>query len=75
MDQAVPYAASGVAWQLRESARRTGSLAGFGFAFVAHGYLEPSRRVPGERERYPTSRRKCSTPHRTNFRPRNYQGV
>ena len=29
-------------------------MAGFGFAFVAHGYLEPSRRVPGERERYPT---------------------
>ena len=28
----------------------------FGFAFVAHGYLEPSRRVPGERERYLTSR-------------------
>ena len=29
-------------------------MAGFGFAFVAHGYLEPSRRVPGERERYLT---------------------
>ena len=32
-------------------------MAGLGFAFVAHGYLEPSRRVPGERERYLRSRR------------------
>ena len=49
---------SGDAWQLRESSRREALMAGFGFAFVAHGYLEPSRRVPGERERYLRSRRK-----------------
>ena len=30
-------------------------MAGFGFAFVAHDYLEPSRRVPSERERYPAA--------------------
>ena len=61
MDQAVPYAARGVAWQATRASLQTESyylMTGVGFAFVAHGYLEPSRRVPGERERYLRSRRK-----------------
>ena len=33
-------------------------MTGVGFAFVAHGYLEPSPAVPGERERSLRSRRK-----------------
>ena len=60
MDQAVPYAASGVAWQATRVCRLESYylMTGVGFAFVAHGYLEPSPAVPGERERYLRSRRK-----------------
>ena len=66
-DQAV-----GVAWPLRESVslreskmRMADLMATDGkdekmkIGFVAHGYLEPSPAVPGERERYLRSRRKA----------------